>query len=342
MLRRNESICLVTDSIFGISTTRAWRGSAPTRPACFGPWQIRAAPRSADASCASAVGIQCCVTDSHNCTSAILPGCLLASAGAASLATRGAPFSLRLLSPPEVVSRLPKQREDVLRDRIRLGENRRAGLLQDLRAGQRSGFRAKSASRMRLRAALRFSAVVVRLATVEEKRFCTAPRSARMLVTWDKAPSSTAIARVRTLHRRDVDRVETRQRRSRSTQSTEGEVGTAQREVRGGAQRDRAAGRDARAVGGIRARRFGTLHQRADCRRRRHPFRCSRRACRWHRACCSSAYTVSVAAVASTEVVPSTNCAWTARADRRRNLRRRIAVSHRDGDVAARSRPRRS
>jgi hypothetical protein len=47
---------------------------------------------------------------------------------------------------------------------------------------------------MRLRAAVRFSEVVCRLAMVEPKRFCTAPRSARMLVTCDRAPSSTAIA----------------------------------------------------------------------------------------------------------------------------------------------------
>src|ERR1041385_237170 len=47
---------------------------------------------------------------------------------------------------------------------------------------------------MRLRAALRFSEVACRFDTVELKRFCTAPRSARMLETWLSAPSRTARA----------------------------------------------------------------------------------------------------------------------------------------------------
>lgn len=50
---------------------------------------------------------------------------------------------------------------------------------------------AKSASRIRLREAERFSLVVSRLEIVAWKRFCTAPRSARPPLTWLSAASIT-------------------------------------------------------------------------------------------------------------------------------------------------------
>src|SRR5690606_1772050 len=53
---------------------------------------------------------------------------------------------------------------------------------------------AKSASRMRERAAERFSELVLRLAMVDSKRLCTAPSSARNPATWCSAESTVRVA----------------------------------------------------------------------------------------------------------------------------------------------------
>ena len=55
---------------------------------------------------------------------------------------------------------------------------------------------AKSASRMRLRDADRFSAVVCRLAIADSKRFWYEPSTPRVETTWASAASTTASAEV--------------------------------------------------------------------------------------------------------------------------------------------------
>jgi hypothetical protein len=80
------------------------------------------------------------------------------------------------------VRRSSKQPQDLLRQLVGLGHHRVAGLLQDLCAAQVGGFRAKSASMMRLLAALWFSTEICRLAITDSKRDCDAPSVARSAV----------------------------------------------------------------------------------------------------------------------------------------------------------------
>ena len=116
--------------------------------------------------------------------------------GGGTISARAAPLpsSAQARVPSRALFRLLQQRQHALRLPRWLAPGSHAGLLQDLRAVSAAVSAAKSASRIRLRDASRFSLTAVKFAIVDSKRFWMAPNVLRRPLTAVSAASTRVIA----------------------------------------------------------------------------------------------------------------------------------------------------